>query len=93
MKKNNIFDTVFKIVLIAVVVVCLFMMFLGGGLRDKKPAASTTASSDTAADPEARSTDTLPAIDCECYPDSVVEDGYGTFYHHPGQDPEWTTSK
>ena len=92
MKKINIFDTVLKIVLIAVAVVCLFMMFLGGGLRDKKPAASTMASSDTA-DPEARSTNTLPAIDCECYPDSVVEDGYGTFYHHPGQDPEWTTSK
>lgn len=82
MKKIDVFDNVFKIVLIAVAVVCLFMMFLGGGLRDKKPAASTTAS-----------TDTLPAIDCECYPDSVVEDGYGTFYHHPGQDPEWTTSK
>lgn len=92
MKKIDVFDTFFKIVLIAVAVVCLFMMFLGGGLRDKKPAASTTASSDTAADP-GTATDTLPAIDCECYPDSVVEDGYGTFYHHPGQDPEWTTVK
>ena len=93
MKKIDVFDTVFKIVLIAVAVVCLFMIFLGGGLRDKKPAVSTTASSDTAADPEVWSTDTLPAIVCECHPDSVVEDGYGTFYHHPGQDPEWTTSK
>ena len=93
MKKIDVFDTVFKIVLIAVAVVCLFMMILGGGLRDKKPAASTTASSGTAAGPEARSTDTLPAIDCECYPDSVVEDGYDTYYHHPGQDPEWTTEK
>ncbi len=91
MKKIDVFDTVFKIVLIAVAVVCLFMMILGGGLRDKKPAASTTASSGTA--PGTQSTDTLPPIDCECYPDSVVEDGYGTFYHHPGQDPEWTTEK
>jgi hypothetical protein len=82
MKKIDIIDTVIKLVLFAVAVVCIVMLILGGRLRDKKPAASM-----------AQDTDTLPVIDCECCEDSVVEDGYGTFYYHPGQDPEWTTEK
>lgn len=83
MKKIDIFDIVFKIVLLVVAVVSILHICFSGRLSDGKPAeqmADTTA------------TDGV-AVDCECCPDSVVEDGYGTFYHHPGQNPEWTTSK
>lgn len=87
MKKIDIFDILFKSLLLVVALVCILYICFSGRLRDGKPAeqvADSTATSAAASE---------PSVDCECYPDSVVEDGYGTYYHHPGQDPEWTTSK
>lgn len=87
MKKIDIFDIVFKIVLMAVAVACILYICFSGRLRDGKQAAQVDGqTADSLATGE-------PSVDCECYQDSVVEDGYGTFYHHPGQDPEWTTNK
>lgn len=91
MKKIDIFDILFKSLLLVVALVCILYICFSGRLRDGKPAAQMD---NQAADSLATSAAAgEPSVDCECYPDSVVEDGYGTYYHHPGQDPEWTTSK
>ena len=88
MKKYDIFDIILRLLLFAVGITCLVMVFAGGLLRDREqPPASQGRQPEATPTPEP-DIDTL-AVEC----DSVAEDGYGTFYYHPGQDPEWTTEK
>lgn len=91
MKKHDIFDISLRLVLFAVGIVCLVMVLAVGRLLRDKEQPQPQASPDPRPEAVPTAEPDIDTLTMEC--DSVVEDGYGVFYYHPGEDPEWTTEK